>query len=237
VLRTLAALGFLIVFIPVAGLIGFPWTWISGKVDFMYYFALRGAGIALRIAGIKVEVEGLETLKQQSSYIFMSNHVSNVDPPILVRLLPGRTSVLVKKELFRVPILGQAMRKASLVPVDRSNREAAIASIGRAADVLRAGIHMTIFPEGTRSPDGQLLPFKKGPFHLAMDTGVPIVPVTVLNTSPMMPKGRLRICPGTARVVFHSPIDPKLQPDREALSEAVRASIASALPAIEGKQG
>ena len=149
---------------------------------------------------------------------------------MVIPALPGRTSVLVKKELFRIPILGRAMRMASLVPVDRSNREAAIESIGRAAEVVKSGIHMTVFPEGTRSRDGRLLPFKKGPFHLAMDSGIPIVPITVLDTFQMMPKGSRFIQGGTARLVFHQPIDPGRFNDREALTEAVRQSIASALP-------
>ena len=160
----------------------------------------------------------------------MSNHVSNLDPPIVIPALPGRTSVLVKKEVFKIPILGRAMRMAALVPVDRSNREAAIASIGRAAEVMRGGIHMAIFPEGTRSPDGRLLPFKKGPFYLAFETGLPVVPLTVAGTYDMMPKGSFKIRPGVARVIFHDPIDPRQIGDRDSLMATVAASIASALP-------
>ena len=185
---------------------------------------------AIWIAGVKVVTEGLVALDRSRSYIFMCNHVSNLDPPIVVPVLPGRTTILVKKELFKVPILGWAMRMASLVPVDRSNRDAAIASLGKASEVMKAGLHMTIFPEGTRSIDGRLLPFKKGPFHLALDAGMPIVPVTVLGSLLMMPKGKVRIQPGTAQVVFHAPIDPAQIKDRDQLMEAVRASIASALP-------
>jgi 1-acyl-sn-glycerol-3-phosphate acyltransferase len=229
-LRTTAAFAFLIAFIPFCAVVGFPVTWVSGRVDFLYNFALWGAQAALQIAGIRIIVEGKENLEPGKTYIFMSNHVSNLDPPILIPKIPGRSSVLVKKELFRIPILGRAMRMASLVPVDRSDREAAIASIRRAADVLKAGIHMAIFPEGTRSLDGRLLPLKKGPFHLALDSGVPIVPVSILGTQPLMPKGKLRITPGTARVIFHHPIDPKIYNDREVLTEAVRASISNPLP-------
>ena len=229
-LRTLLAIAFLILFLPFAALICFPWTFITGSADFMYRFAIGGARFAVRLAGIRVKVEGRERLDPKQIYIFMSNHVSNLDPPIVIPALPGRTSVLVKKEIFRIPILGRAMRMAALVPVDRSNREAAIASIERAAEVMRSGIHMAIFPEGTRSPDGRLLPLKKGPFYLALETSLPIVPVTVVGTYDMMPKGRFTIQPGTARVVFHEPIDPKQLGNRDALMSAVAASIASALP-------
>jgi 1-acyl-sn-glycerol-3-phosphate acyltransferase len=231
VIRTSLALAFMLLLLPVGALITFPWTLATGKAGFLYYFAMRGVQTALRIAGVKVAVEGREKLGLASSYIFMSNHVSNLDAPAVVPALPGRTSLLVKKELFRVPILGWAMRMASLIPVDRSDRESAIASIGRAAEVMKAGLYMTIFPEGTRSADGRLLPFKKGPFHLAIDSGVPIVPVTVLDTQNMMPKGGIRIHPGTARVIFHEPIDPSRFQERDALMEAVRTSIASSLPA------
>jgi 1-acyl-sn-glycerol-3-phosphate acyltransferase len=120
---------------------------------------------------------------------------------------------------------------ASLVPVDRSNRDAAVSSIHKAAEVMGTGIHMTVFPEGTRSPDGKLLPLKKGPFYLALETSLPVVPITVVGTYEMMPKGQTAIRPGTVRVVFHQPIDPKRVRDRDALIAAVSASIASVLPA------
>ena len=229
-IRTALALGFLVVTVPPAALITFPWTLITRNADFLYQFAMTLVRSAVRIAGVKVVTEGREALDRTRCYIFMCNHVSNLDPPIVVPVLPGRTTILVKKELFKVPILGWAMRMASLVPVDRSNREAAIASLGKASEVMRSGLHMSLFPEGTRSVDGRLLPFKKGPFHLAIDTGIPIVPVTVLGSLQMMPKGKVRIEPGTARVVFHGAIDPGQMKDRDQLMEAVRASIASSLP-------
>jgi 1-acyl-sn-glycerol-3-phosphate acyltransferase len=160
----------------------------------------------------------------------MSNHVSNLDPPILVPLIPGRTSVLAKKEIWRIPIVNKALDLAEIVPVERSNRDSAISSIRRAGEVMRHHINMTIFPEGTRSPDGRLMPFKKGPFHLAAETGFPIVPVTILGTYEMMPKGSSLVRSGTATLVFHPPIDPKQFATREELVQAVRAAINSALP-------
>jgi 1-acyl-sn-glycerol-3-phosphate acyltransferase len=137
----------------------------------------------------------------------------------------------VKKELFRIPLLGKAMRMASFVPVDRSNREAAIASIQRATEVMRSGVNITVFPEGTRSSDGRLLPFKKGPFHLAMESGIPVVPMTIFGTEKMMPKKTWKITKGTATLIFHPPMQPRDFNDREHLMEAVREKIASALPA------
>jgi 1-acyl-sn-glycerol-3-phosphate acyltransferase len=121
------------------------------------------------------------------------------------------------------------MRMASLVPIERRNKEAAIASVRAAADVLRSGLSMVVFPEGTRSPDGHLLPFKKGPFHMAMETGAPVVPVTVQHTETLLPKNSFRLRPGTATVVFHSPIAPAQFSSRDELMEHVRESISSAL--------
>ena len=229
-IHTALTLGFLLFCVPLAAMVAFPWTLITGNADFLYQLAMTLVKGAMRIAGVKVVTEGREALDRSRCYIFMCNHVSNLDPPIVVPVLPGRTTILVKKEVFKVPILGWAMRMASLVPVDRSNRDAAIASLGKGSEAMKAGLHMTIYPEGTRSTDGRLLPFKKGPFHLALDTGTPIVPVTVLGSLQMMPKGRARIQPGTARVIFHAPIDPAQMKDRDHLMEAVRASIASSLP-------
>jgi 1-acyl-sn-glycerol-3-phosphate acyltransferase len=228
--RTLAALLFWIVLVPPAALIAFPWTFITGKINFLYWIGMGLAFRGARITGAKVKLVGLDKLDPAGTYIFMSNHVSNLDPPLLVPLIPRRTSVLAKKEIWRIPILNKALDLAEIVPVERSNREAAISSIRRAGEVMRHHINMTIFPEGTRSPNGRLLPFKKGPFHLAAETGFPIVPVTILGTYEMMPKSRLIVKPGTATLVFHAPVDPKNFASREELMQAVWEMINSALP-------
>jgi 1-acyl-sn-glycerol-3-phosphate acyltransferase len=156
--------------------------------------------------------------------------VSNLDPPITIPLIPRRTSVLVKKELFSVPILGRAMRIGSLIPVDRGNRNAGIESVRLAKQVVQQGINMSIYVEGHRSFDGKLLPFKKGPFYLAMECGVPVVPVTIAGTHYLMPKGRFGIKPGVATVIFHAPIEPSDFGSRECLMEKVRLVIEDGLP-------
>jgi 1-acyl-sn-glycerol-3-phosphate acyltransferase len=203
---------------------------ITGNIKPLYNIATWLALIGVKLVGVNVVVRGMENLQPGQNYIFMSNHVSNLDPPILIPSIPGRCSVLVKKELFRTPVLGSGMKLAQLVPVDRSDRDAAIESVQAAIEVLRQGLHMLIYPEGTRSSDGRLLPFKKGPFHLAMDSGVPVVPVTLLGTYESWPKTRFALHPGTATVVFHPPLDPRDYGDRDALMQDVRAAIASALP-------
>ena len=137
---------------------------------------------------------------------------------------------MAKKELFSYPILGKAMHMGSLVPVDRGNREAGIAAVQAAAEVMRQGINMTVYVEGKRSMDGRLLPFKKGPFYLAMEAGVPVVPVTMVGSHSVMPKGRFSIKPGVVTVIFHEPIEPKDFGDRDKLMEKVRAVINRGLP-------
>jgi 1-acyl-sn-glycerol-3-phosphate acyltransferase len=228
-IRTIVVVLFWAIGIPTAALVGFPWTIISRKIDFLYNTAMKIARTGVRLGGVKVEIVGLERFDNQGTYIYMCNHVSNIDPPIVIPAIPKRTSVLVKKEVFRIPVLATAMRMGQLVPVDRTDRESAINSLKKGKEVLDLGVNMTVFPEGTRSQTGELLPFKKGPFYMALEAGVPIVPMTILGTRAIWPKGSTAIRPGTATVVFHSPIDPKQFPDREALMDAVRASIASAM--------
>jgi 1-acyl-sn-glycerol-3-phosphate acyltransferase len=229
-IRSLLALLFWIVTAPPAALIAFPWTLITGNVAFLYWLGMGLALLGVKIAGARVKLVGIDKIDPASTYIFMSNHVSNLDPPILVPLIPGRTSVLAKKEVWRIPILGKALDLAEIVPVERNNRDSAISSIRRAGEVMKHHINMTIFPEGTRSPDGRLMPFKKGPFHLAAETGFPIVPVTILGTYEMMPKSSSIVRSGTATLVFHPPVDPKQYASREELMQAVRDAINSALP-------
>lgn len=184
----------------------------------------------VRLAGVRVQMIGLEHLNPARTYVFMSNHASNIDPPLLIPRIPGRTSVMVKQELFKIPILGKAMRMGSLVPVDRGNRDAGIAAVCAAAEVVHSGIHMTIYVEGHRSYDGKLLPFKKGPFYLAEECKVPVVPVTISGTHYAMPKRRFAIKPGVVTITFHRPIEPADFGTRDQLMEKVRVAIESGLP-------
>jgi 1-acyl-sn-glycerol-3-phosphate acyltransferase len=185
----------------------------------------------VRAAGIQVEVTGLEHVPAGVSCIFLANHVSNLDPPILFPALPGMSSVLLKKSLMKIPLLGTAMRMGKFVPVDRGNlRESAKASVAAAADALRSGLHMLIFAEGTRSKDGRLSDFKRGPFFLAEESGAPIVPIAISGTQAMMHKGSLAVRPGVARVQLLAPMDRASYASRDDLMLAVRAAIANALP-------
>jgi 1-acyl-sn-glycerol-3-phosphate acyltransferase len=217
--------------LPLAALFLIPWTLLRGDVRLLYRACMWGASTGVRLAGVRTRVVGLENLDRTRNYIYMSNHASNIDPPLMLPLVPYRTSVLVKKELFRYPLLGKIMEIGSLVPVDRGDREAGIAAVQAASDVIHQGISMTIYVEGKRSYDGKLLPFKKGPFYLAMESNVPVVPVTISGTHFVMPKGRFAIKPALVDVIFHPPIEPKDFGSRECLMEKVRRAIDSGLAA------
>jgi len=216
---------------PITGLIGIPYTLLTGDIGPMYRAAMWIARAGVLASGIRTTLTGMENVPVGRSCIFMCNHVSNLDPPVVLPLLPGRSSVLLKKELMSIPILGRAMRMGQFVPVERGQRrEAAKASVLAAADALRSGLHILVFPEGTRSLDGRLSTFKKGPFYLAQETLAPIVPVAVSGTERMMKKGSAAITPGMANVQLLPVIEASEYTTREELIQAVRAAIAAALP-------
>jgi 1-acyl-sn-glycerol-3-phosphate acyltransferase len=220
------------------GFFGVLWTLTTGNIKPLWNGGWWVAAFGLRAVGVRVVAIGRENIPADTCCIFMANHLSNLDPPVLVPLLPGRTSILLKQGLMRIPLLGYAMKLAGFVPVVRgqtgeAGREQAIENGARAAKALQSGLHITIFPEGTRSPDGRLLPFKKGPFYLAIQTGAPIVPISIYGTGAMMPKRTLRLKTGTAHVIFHPPIFPaadSTDAERDLLMLRVRESIASGLP-------
>ena len=228
--RTILMLAFWAGALPIAALLGFPWTYLTKDVSFLYRMCMWAAATGVRIAGVRVQSVGLEKIDPSRNYIFMSNHISNLDPPITLPLIPRRTSVMVKKELFSYPILGKIMLIGSLVPVDRENRDAGISAVREAVKAIQQGLNMTIYIEGKRSFDGRLLPFKKGPFYLAEECRVPVVPITISGTQEVMPKARFAIQPGTVTVQFHEPIEPGEFGDRDCLMAKVRDVINRGLP-------
>jgi 1-acyl-sn-glycerol-3-phosphate acyltransferase len=224
-LATVVILGF-----PVA-VIFIPYAMVTRNATPLYNASMAIVRTAFRLARIHVQVEGLERVPAHTACVFMANHVSNLDPPALLPHIPGRTSAFLKRSLMDIPVLGYGMKLGEFVPVDREGRvESAIESVAAARRVLEKGLHITTFVEGTRSRDGRLLPFKKGPFYLAMETGAPVVPISIHGTESMMAKGSMKVKPGTAHIVFHEPMDPHQYSDREELMAAVRVSIASGLP-------
>jgi 1-acyl-sn-glycerol-3-phosphate acyltransferase len=181
-------------------------------------------------AGVKVRVHGLENGSQREPRIFASNHVSWFDVPALATILP-RYKFVAKAELFKVPIFGGAMRSAGMIEIQRENRKAAFGAYEVAADRIREGNSVVVFPEGTRGRAYPLRPFKKGPFVLAIAAGVPIVPVIVHGTIEIMRKGSLWAHPGQIDVHLLEPVSTAgVDYDhREALMQAVRTKMADAM--------
>jgi 1-acyl-sn-glycerol-3-phosphate acyltransferase len=224
-LATLVILG-----IPGA-LIFIPWAVLTGNATPLYKVALWIARTGLFLARIRVETRGRELVPAHTACIFMANHVSNLDPPALLPRIPGRTSAFLKRSLMKIPVLGIGFRLGEFVPVDRDGSvTGAQESVAAARRVLEKGFHITTFPEGTRSLDGRMLSFKKGPFYLAKETGAPCIPVSIWGTESMMAKGSTRIRPGTAHITFHDPINPADFATRDELMAAVRSAIAGGLP-------
>jgi len=221
---------FVVLGIPTA-VIFLPWSIITGNVLPLYNATQMIVRTGYFLARIRVEVTGRDLVPRNTACIFMANHVSNLDPPALIPNISGRTSAFLKRSLMHIPVLGWGFQQGEFIPVDRSgDRESAQESVAAARQILAKGVHITTFVEGTRSRDGRMLPFKKGPFYLAMETGAPCVPVSIWGTEALMSKGSLRIRPGIAHVIFHAPLNPGDFETREELMAAVRESIASGLP-------
>src|SRR5690242_6506149 len=162
------------------GLLGPPillFSWLVNKHELVYPWALFGAGLWLRLSGVRVEVRGLEVLDPKQTYVFVSNHRSYLDTAAMFIYTGRRIGLLAKKELLKVPVLGVGMGFVNVIAIDRSNRESAIRTTDAAAERIRSGISFGVFVEGTRAQPGELLPFKKGAFYMARAAGVPVVPV------------------------------------------------------------
>ena len=190
-------------FFSIAAIFG---SLIDRKGELPHIIARIWSRSILAAARVKVTVKNLSYIDPRRSYIYMSNHQSAFDIPVLLAYLPVQFKWLAKAELFKIPIFGFAMRRAGYISIDRSNRRSAIKSLKRAAEMIRNGVSVIIFPEGTRSRDGSIRPFKKGGFVLAVDSGVPIVPVIIHGTRDIMTKKTLRIKPGEVILEIEKPI-------------------------------
>ena len=206
------------------------WTAITENPEVMYSTAMNFVRFGVRTAGIRVRVEGAENIPAQAC-VFACNHASNADPPVLVPAIPRRVSILVKRELYRIPILATGMRQAGFVAVDRGAKEGSV-NLDEVAEHLKRGLSFLVFAEGTRSPDGRLRPFKKGAALMAIHAGVPIVPIAVAGTPAIMPKGDWKLHAGEVRVRFCAPIDASQYTidQRAELIDRVQAEVAEALP-------
>ncbi|ACH40966.1 [acyl-]glycerolphosphate acyltransferase [Citrifermentans bemidjiense Bem] len=183
---------------------------------------------SLSAARIRLEVNGLNHVPPEGPVIYMGNHQGNFDIFALTLAVPRLFSWVAKEELFKVPVFGAAMRRAGYIPLDRSGGRKALKSMKQAAERIASGASVVIFPEGTRTQDGLLLPFKRGAFMLAGMAGVPIVPFTINGSRAINPRNQLELRPGTISVTFGAPIEVKRGAEGE-LMEQVREAIAAKL--------
>jgi 1-acyl-sn-glycerol-3-phosphate acyltransferase len=230
-IRTIIVAVFIALYTLIAGPFLLLHAWITGNPNFLFRAGLGGVYLISWVVGLRIKVEGLEKIPQETC-LFLANHTSFVDALPIVWAIPRRIGILAKKSLFSFPLIGFAFRLARFVPVDRSNREAAIVSVDLAAERMKEGISFLAYPEGTRSYDGRLLPFKKGVFVMAIKAGIPIVPMVCIGAHLIMPKKSLKIRSGQVIVRFGDPINSAEYnlDNRDALARRVWLAMADLLP-------
>lgn len=208
-----------------AGMLIICWSFIDRDSPMIHRCTRWWGQNLLRVAHIPVEVEGLEHLVPGQAYVFAANHRSNFDIFALVAVLPGRFLWVAKKSLFQIPVLGQALSRMGSISVDRDNLRSAVRSLEQATAIVKRGVSLIIFPEGTRALTRELLPFKKGVFIMAIKAGQPIVPVSISGTRFIQPRGTIRMKPGPIKIVVSPPIAPQTFRRKEDLMAAVRQAI------------
>ena len=206
------------------------WTVVTGRPELLYGAGLAGVRVGLFLSGIRYSVTGREHLPRNRAAVYAVNHTSNVEPPVLFEILSelgSRLRILYKAELRKLPVLTWAFDVAGFVPLERGNRDQSLPAIERAADALRGGSSFLIFPEGTRSRTGELLPFKKGGFIMAIKAQVPVVPVAIKGARAAMRKGSPWIQPVSVRVVVGAPVETRglTLDDRDSLTGMIRSDV------------
>jgi 1-acyl-sn-glycerol-3-phosphate acyltransferase len=226
-IRSAAAYVAVSLYVAIAAPIGMALALAFRWKNLLYMLGHWGVTIATSLAGIRTRVAGREHLRPSEAVVFCCNHQSNIDPPILFQALHPRLHILFKRELTRLPLLGKAFQIGGFVPIDRASREQSMAAIDQAAASLRAGNSFLTFPEGTRSRTDALLPFKRGPFLMALKAQVPVVPVAIQGGSASMRKGSPIVRPTTVSVRIGAPVETRGMDisDREQLADTVRARV------------
>ncbi|MDX2494579.1 MAG: lysophospholipid acyltransferase family protein [Desulfuromusa sp.] len=218
----------------------FPWTLVATCLTLLIspfgqekmHFLIRFWGQScLFFAGLKVQIQGIKNIPPTGSAIYVSNHQSNFDVPIIFAGLPIQFRWMAKQEMFRIPLFGLAMKRGGLIPIDRSNRRTTMHSIIAAAQRIKEGASVVIFPEGTRTPDGQLQEFKKGALLIAAKAQVPVVPIVIHGSYQIQPKDRWRINGGLLKMEILPPIttDGLKSKDIDILTSKVHDQIANRL--------
>jgi len=201
---------------------------ITGMREPLMLIGKRAMAVGRVILGIKLEVKGLDLLEREKAYLFMANHESFLDGPLLFYVIPRLPRVILKKSVFRIPVLGQGMKHVGFIPVDRKGVRGGKLSIDLASRLIRErGYSFLIFPEGTRTLDGRIQAFRRGGFFLALAGGTPIVPISINGTFELMPKGQWFARRGRVRIDFHDPrpVDGYSAATLAALMEKVKEAI------------
>ena len=228
-IATLTGNLYLVIGTALLSIVGLAGSWIPPRGRWMFTMMRIWANGLLAASMVRVEESADPTLEPGRSYVFLSNHQSLYDIPVLLATSPGQIRMLAKRGLFKVPLLGWALWAGDFIPVDRADRSTARQTFASAAERLREGTSVLMFPEGTRSLTDTLLPFQRGGFLLALKSGLPIVPVGIRGTRAIRQRGGLRIHPGTAVVAYGAPIetaDLGLRGKRELMDE-VRRQVAA----------
>ena len=230
-IRALLVTVFLVLYIPPACLLGWTLAWWQSSARPLYRLGRLGVRTALRLAGVRVTVEGGEKLHDCANTVVMPNHLSHLDAPVLFTVLAPDFKVVAKKELFKLPFLGSTFRIARFIEVDRRDKEQSRNAMRQSVASLKEGECFLVFPEGTRSAEGGLGELKKGGFVVAIEAGSRIVPVAVSGTHELMPKGGFRISAGHVRVQVLDALDAGAYriDERDRLVADVRGRIAAAL--------
>ncbi len=230
-LRGLCATVILVISTSILGIPAIVLSLLRRESDATMRMGKIWSSIMLFAVGARVTYRGLDNSRAHLPCVYIANHQSNVDIWALIKALPPSARFVAKESIFRIPVLGWAMAAAGFVPIDRGNRSRAVRSLQAAAEKVRAGRPVVLFPEGTRSTIGSMLPFKKGPFHLALQAGVPVVPIAISGSGRILPRRSLRVTPGPVLVSFLPPIDvAEFQPDdHDGLRDKVRGALLQAL--------
>jgi 1-acyl-sn-glycerol-3-phosphate acyltransferase len=236
-IRSVAAYVGVSLYVAITAPVGMALALIFRWKAILYIFGHGGVTLGTALAGIRTRVEGLDNVPPGRAVVFCANHQSNVDPPIFFNALHPRLHILFKAELKKLPLLGKAFQVGGFVPIDRASRDQSMDAVEQVAQSLRDGNSFLTFPEGTRSKTGALLPFKRGPFLMAIKAQVPVVPVAVQGGTASMRKGSWIVRPATVLVRIGRPVETRGMDlaDRGKLGDEVRARIEALLTRELGK--
>ncbi len=232
-IRNLILILFVLVSVPLFGTAAILISLLERRKILSHKVAWLWCRLVLAISGVRIIVEGLERLFPGKRYVFFANHQSQMDIPVLEEALRDfEIRFLAKRSLFRIPFFGWGIAALGYIPVERDDPREGLRSLIACAERVREGYSVVVFPEGTRSPDGRLLPFKTAGFLIPIKAGVPAVPVAILGTRKILPKGSLFVRPGEVRVIIGAPIPTEglTKRDKDRLAQEVRAFLERFIP-------